>query len=71
MSMTKINFEQVPLEVVRRAVERTASQPVVCAICGERVVLEKCKTDEDGAAVHADCYVQRISRSARAPKLRQ
>ncbi len=31
-----------------------------CWICGNRVQLEKCKTDEDGRAVHEECYTIRI-----------
>ena len=33
-----------------------------CSICNERVELETAKTDEDGKAVHEDCYVQRMIR---------
>jgi hypothetical protein len=31
-----------------------------CSICNERVELEMAKTDEDGKAVHEDCYVRRM-----------
>ena len=31
---------------------------ILCAICGRRVTLELSKTDEDGNAVHEDCYVR-------------
>ena len=33
-----------------------------CAICNEPVELETAKTDEDGKAVHEECYVGRIMR---------
>ena len=33
----------------------------VCWICGRAVVLEKCKTDEQGFAVHEACYVARLA----------
>jgi hypothetical protein len=33
-----------------------------CSICNEPVKLETAKTDEDGKAVHEDCYVGRIMR---------
>jgi hypothetical protein len=32
----------------------------ICWICGNRVSLEKCKTDEYGKAVHEDCYLAKI-----------
>ena len=31
-----------------------------CAICARRVTLELSKTDEEGNAVHEDCYVRMI-----------
>jgi hypothetical protein len=31
-----------------------------CGICGGKIVLEKCSTDEHGSAVHEACYVARI-----------
>jgi hypothetical protein len=33
-----------------------------CSICNEPVELETGKTDEDGKAVHEDCYVLRMMR---------
>ena len=33
-----------------------------CSICNEPVELKTAKTDEDGKAVHEDCYVQRMMR---------
>jgi len=35
-------------------------QPPRCAICGKPVPLESCKFDENGKAVHEDCYVGRM-----------
>jgi hypothetical protein len=31
-----------------------------CPICKQPVSLERCKTDEDGRAIHEDCYVRKI-----------
>jgi hypothetical protein len=31
----------------------------VCYICGDPVPLEDCKTDENGHAVHEECYLVR------------
>lgn len=31
-----------------------------CPICQHPVSLERCKTDEDGRAIHEDCYVRKI-----------
>lgn len=36
---------------------------VICSICGRRVNLETSKTDEDGQAVHEECYVRKIAAS--------
>jgi hypothetical protein len=33
----------------------------ICWICGNPVQLEKCKTDEDGRAVHEECYSMKIA----------
>jgi hypothetical protein len=33
-----------------------------CSICNEPVELATSKTDEDGKAVHEDCYVRRMMR---------
>ena len=33
-----------------------------CSICNEQVELETANTDEDGKAVHEDCYVQEMMR---------
>ena len=33
-----------------------------CSICNEPVEVEAAKTDEDGQAVHEDCYVRRMVR---------
>ena len=31
-----------------------------CSICNEPVELEAAKTDEDGRAVHEECYMRRM-----------
>jgi hypothetical protein len=63
-SQVVTQFEQVPLEWVKKVVERedisSGLRPATCAVCGQPVKLEECKTDEDGAAVHAACYISRI-----------
>lgn len=39
----------------------TVETPVhLCQICGEEILLEYSKTDEQGNAVHEDCYLQRL-----------
>jgi hypothetical protein len=35
---------------------------LICAICGKRVNFERSKTDQNGEAVHEDCYVSEIIR---------
>ena len=37
-------------------------RPPKCSICNETVELETAKTDQDGEAVHEECYVSRIVR---------
>ena len=32
-----------------------------CPICNEPVSLETCKINEDGQAIHEDCYVEKVS----------
>ncbi len=35
-----------------------------CWMCGNPVALEECNTDEDGRAVHEQCYVERVKRES-------
>jgi hypothetical protein len=43
------------------------SKPLpICAICSAAVPLETAKTDEDGAAIHEQCYVLKMKSSERA-----
>jgi hypothetical protein len=39
----------------------------LCPICNEPLQLETSKTDENGRAVHEDCYVKQLSASHPAP----
>jgi hypothetical protein len=32
-----------------------------CPLCNKEVLLETCKADEQGRAVHEDCYAQKIT----------
>jgi len=32
----------------------------LCVICREPVILEIAKTDDDGQAIHEECYVEKI-----------
>jgi len=41
---------------------------VICSICGKRVNAEISKTDENGQAVHEECYADKIQREQRAFK---
>jgi len=66
MRKSKTHFEQVPLELARKAAEAVTSALISCAICGKPVVLEKCKIDEKGLAVHENCYFHRLA-SPRLP----
>jgi hypothetical protein len=44
-----------------------STQPPRCAICGKPVSLESCKFDENGKAVHEDCYVGRMLKDKDPP----
>jgi hypothetical protein len=67
----KTNFEQVPIQLARKIAvgELSASNAalVLCTLCDDPVQLENCKIDENGKAVHQDCYVaeMRIARHRR------
>jgi hypothetical protein len=69
MQVVKTSFEQVPIELVRRiAVPQqslAADGFACCAVCGDTVELERCKTDEHGQAVHQKCYVARLAKIAK------
>ena len=47
------------------------SQPLrnvlICSICHQPVALENSKTDENGHAIHEDCYLQRLLASPNDP----
>ena len=34
---------------------------MICVICGEPVALETANTDDNGHAVHAQCYAQKMA----------
>jgi hypothetical protein len=36
------------------------SSPLLCQICGKPVAVETSKTDENGRAIHEDCYVLKV-----------
>jgi len=38
------------------------SSPLLCRVCGRPVVIEISKTDEDGSAIHEDCYVVKVKK---------
>jgi len=39
----------------------------ICPVCSLPVTLEDSKTDENGKAVHEECYVLKIKASAKKP----
>jgi hypothetical protein len=41
--------------------QQLATREVACRICSAPVPLDQCKIDEDGLAVHARCYVEKVS----------
>jgi len=61
MGKAKTHFEQVPLELAKRAAQTASPAVISCSICGKPVALEKCKIDEEGHAVHEDCYFNKLA----------
>jgi hypothetical protein len=45
---------------------QTLSFPI-CSICNEPVEINTAKTDEDGKAIHEECYVMIIIRKGASP----
>jgi hypothetical protein len=43
------------------------SNVLICSICHRPVALENSKTDENGHAIHEDCYLQRLLASLDDP----
>jgi hypothetical protein len=77
--MTKGNtwFAQVPLAVAKSVAheetKETRVNPILaCSICRQPIDLKHCKTDENGNAVHEECYVKKITpgKSSLAGKFR-
>jgi hypothetical protein len=71
MNGLKTMFDQVPIEVARRA-SAPRNGLVFCAVCRNTVALETCQTDEHGHAVHLKCYFARLTKPGdkRAAKAR-
>jgi len=69
MHVPRTSFDQVPLELALKVAERemmaATTMPTSCAVCGNPVDLESCKTDERGKAVHQKCYVAEIVKKAK------
>ena len=47
--------------VERRTRETAPPSSFLCALCNKAVKLETSKTDEDGRAVHDECYLAKLS----------
>ena len=47
---------------IRRKTYHIRSGQFLCVICREPVTLETAKTDDDGQAIHEECYVEKIRR---------
>ena len=74
MLRSKRNFEQIPIDVVRRIMRELHEKKqsgATCPICGKDVLLETCKIDEYGQGIHEDCAVARlVSNHCAAPESR-
>jgi hypothetical protein len=41
----------------------------VCPLCNEAAEINTAKTDDEGRAVHEECYVRNLAQSKGAPKV--
>lgn len=68
MRKAKTHFEMVPVAIAKQVGRATAGSaaggPVLCAICETQVLLEQCKINENGEAVHDRCYVAKVAGTA-------
>lgn len=66
MPKQRMHFEQVPLESIKNLMSSSTAKPqafgALCNLCGSPVVMESCKSDECGRAVHESCYVASLER---------
>jgi hypothetical protein len=44
---------------------------VLCAVCNNPVPLETAGTDQDGNAVHRDCYIKKLTATKKVSKNEQ
>jgi hypothetical protein len=65
-TVVETTFEQIPVELAKKIAQQEAALAAAghtsCAVCGNPVNLESCKTDERGKAVHQHCYMVDILR---------
>jgi hypothetical protein len=63
-TVVQTTFEQIPMKLVKKIAQQEAALATAghasCAVCGNSVNLESCKTDEHGKAVHQHCYMADI-----------
>ena len=68
-------FDQVPVELAKKiAVEEwnaTHKNSLPCVVCGKLVEIDRCKTDENGKAVHEQCYLRRTAGAKGARRIRE
>jgi len=57
-----MRLKQVPRFMTAEMFLRYEDRTVLCWICGECVTLEDCKVDENGQAVHEECYMMVVLR---------
>lgn len=57
-----MRIKQVPRLMTVKILFGCEGRTVLCWICGECVTLEDCKVDENGQAVHEECYMMVVLR---------
>ena len=55
-------LKQVPRFMTVKILFGCECRTLLCWICGEGVTLEDCKVDENGQAVHEECYMMVVLR---------
>lgn len=47
-------------ELVLKIFRMSEPRPFLCSFCNRPVDLESARTDEDGQAIHAECYLAKM-----------
>ncbi len=60
VSLTYSDKQVCPMSPLNRIFRQPHVERPKCPVCNESVALESCKADEDGQAIHEECYVEKV-----------